>query len=195
MKKVLCLLLVVFAVVAQERPPINEIYQMDTLWIDSTESEYSRIFWCGDYQNLAVVVTANDTGVAGFGGDSACVTIETRQVFDIGKKNILLLKSPDADSLLWDSLRVQDMDSTAAKARKTSSEFDLASALTGTHASDTIGAAVTGYGASAYKSFSLDYAPGVVLKVTGKANNRKRSIGSQWVVRFYAQRGQPVRGK
>lgn len=183
----------------------SRLAQSDTLYVDSTESEYTPCFAGAPYNYKVLLLSAADTNRAGFASDSAAVKIELKQVFPLGTKYYAVMKShaypdstdyPYADSvLLYDSLDIKAMDTTAKWAR-------TPVYVRGANSNDTVNisystvlssrAAAENREALEYRVLQPDYSPGYILKLTGKLTNAKAGAGSRWIVNWYVEEGQPV---
>lgn len=188
--------------------PYNTLVWTDTLRIDSTETEYTQIFWQDNGGEKCLLVEGLDTATAGFASDSACVGITLYQVFNIAGGVVVKLNSkahPDSTTYpgssvwpLWDSLNVATMcDTSAARVmRRNAVKYSrLGTGDTAQVYGDDLSSNLTGYGGFAYIGLAPDASPGISLKVVGKATNAKRGSGSRWVFRLYQINGQPVRTK
>lgn len=187
--------------------PYNTLVWTDTLRIDSTETEYTQIFWQDNGMEKVLLVEGSDTASAGFGSDSACVGLTLYQVFPLSPSVVARLNSrahPDSTTYpggsswsLKDSLDIKSMADTSScvLARSAVKRAVVGTGDTTRTYGDDFGSAQTGYGGFWYVGIAPDASPGVTLRVIGKANNAKRGAGSRWVFRLYQVNGQPVRSK
>jgi hypothetical protein len=203
MKRGLAVLLMLAGAAMARRSvePLNTLIWVDTLTIDSTETEWTDVYWQDNGAEKTLVVEAwNDSGT-GFASDSACVGITLYQVFHLpGANSVVRLGSrahPDSSTYpfgsaafsLFDSLDIADMDTTALISRTAVPQVSSRDDTVGYYYTNTFGSAATATGAWAYISFAPDFSPGLVLQVTGKASNGIRGAGSKWVFRWYQSGG------
>jgi hypothetical protein len=192
--------------------PYNSQVWIDTVVVSSTNTAYSDVFWQDNGSEKMLVVEAMDTTAAGFAADSACVSIRLQQVAPIGtsRKDVVVLSShahPDSTSYpgssvfyLWDSLNIRTMmDTTAAWVRHavplTNRQGDTVDYTFSERVLDSTVTATRGYGAFVYTSVPPDYSPGLRLRLTGKACNKKTTAkGSIWILRWF-QTTTPVKVK
>jgi hypothetical protein len=180
--------------------PFNSSVWIDTLRIDSTETEYTDIYWWDNGGNLSLVVEAQDTSAVGFGDDSACVHIELYHVWPLGlsRKDVVSLRATDADSVIADSIDIVNMDSVAVCVHTAIADTNWQGDTTGWHFNtatvDSVSTTVRSAGALAYYDVTPTYSPGLRLKVTGKADNNKGGVGSRWIFRWF-QTVAPVKAK
>lgn len=209
MKKliVISVLFVAMLVWGQTQPILNtRIAMQDTVYVDSTSTVYSEIFWQTEGEYKTLLIEAYDDSTAGITDDSACIKIELLQAFNIGTKHIVLKSShayPDCTSyaysdsfLLYDSLSIQDMDTTSMFIRnalyKTNPVGDTIMKYYGVEIDSMEVVTPLAY---SYRHITPDYSPGLVLKITGLTPNLARGTGSRWIFRWYQQKGQPVYNK
>jgi hypothetical protein len=187
-------------------PANSERYYSDTLYIDSTETEYSDIFWQVGGGEKVLLVDAADTNAAGFASDSATVSIELMQVFGdpANMSKVFMLRSrAQPDSTLWAysdsffisaSLAIATFDTLAYWSRTATTLSDLgAAAVSGyTYGAALSAAVTTGRHACIYRPLVPDASPGICFKIKGAAGNAKRGAGSRWILSIYQVSGQPV---
>lgn len=202
------MVVLVCAVAAMARytaKPTSTLLWVDTLVIDSTETEWTDIYWQDNGAEKTLVIEAQNDSATGFADDSACVLVQLYQVFHGPSNNVIRLPSrahPDSSTYpfgsafnVFDSLDIGDMDTTALIARTGVPELSSRGDTVGYYTNDSFGSAATATGAWAYISFAPDFSPGITLKVTGKASNGKRGVGSRWVFRWYQSLGAAVNTK
>lgn len=176
---------------------VNRVWR-DTLYIDSTEAEYSEIYWqaAGTYKTL--VVELQDTNSAVLASDSAAIKMELYQVWDIptSAANVIRLRTTSADTVIDDSLDITECDTTGLVARTAIAITNANGDTTGYTYGTVTGAAVTsGRLAQKYYLVQGDPSPGLTFKVTGKAKNAKRGAGIRVILNLYQMSGDPVKVK
>ena len=211
MKKLLLVLLLASVVMGVTRKPYNShILLTDTVLVDSTEVEYTQIFWQDNGAEKSLLIEAYDDSTVGIASDSASVKIEVYQAFNRGIKNqgeVVILPShahPDSTTypfgssfILYDSLEVKEMDSTAVWAKTSVPLLDVRGDTVGLDFQDGLDSLQTsGFGAFEYTTVGPpDFSPGLVLKITGLSSNLKRGSGSRWIFHWFQVKGTPTKGK
>ena len=206
---ILCAVFVAFAANPKSqrsgRMDNSDYVLVDSLWVDSTASVWTRVFDIDRGSNLTVILESRDDSITGFAADSACVDVELYQAFVLKKNNVeyfLLKKShahpdstyPSSKWILWDSLDIRSMDTADVYTRNVSYD-SIAGQFIGRVYGDTVKtAATTGtFGATIYQSISPDFSTGLAFKLTGQASNQKRGKGSRWIVRALQLGGEVVK--
>lgn len=188
-------LLMVVGVMAQGRHtarPFNTLMWDDTLIIDSTESEWTSIYWQDNGATKVLLVQAYDDSAAGFADDSACVGIDAYQVFNVGNKVAVRIRSTGADSSISDSLQLASMmDTTVSYLRNVSYKVRLGGDTVWTY-NDEWDTLSTDTCAFWYSTLAPDASPGISFKLTGKASNKIDGDGSKWILRVYQLIGSPM---
>lgn len=214
-RSIACVLAVALTVSAQTRPtgsryltPGNaERVYSDTLYIDSTETEYSEIFWQAAGGEKILMIDAQDTSSAGFASDSASVSIELMQVFHdpANASKVFMTRSrAQPDSATWAysdsffisaSLAIATFDTTAYWTRTATPLRNPQGDTTGYTYGSALSAAATGTSRKAitYRPLVPDASPGICFKVKGLAGNNKGGAGSRWILSIYQVSGQPVK--
>lgn len=173
---------------------------VDSFYVDSTESKFTQAFPIDIYSKYSLLVEAREDSTDGFSGDTAAVRVQLYQAWPITSGNceyFVTLKSHGADSTLWDSLDIHDMDTLAAYHR----DFVMDSAggqARGRTWGDSLVLLDTNstLNAFAYKDFTPEYSPAVTFKVTGLSGaNMTSGAGSFWKFRVFGKGGEPVKTK
>ena len=191
----------------QNKPRNSSVKFVDTLYIDSTESKWTDVFWQDFGAQKILFIQADDTSEGNFGGDSAAVKIELYQAFPRYKnqKDVVLLQSracPDSTSwpysgefVIDDSLDVLEMDTTCLYAFTAVADTLPTGDTVGYYYTTVIDSAVTDsaeYIACKHYLLTPDASPGIAFKVTGKASNKVAGSGTMWVLTVYQIDGEPV---
>jgi hypothetical protein len=203
MRALFVVLLLCVIAQAQVVPPYNTNLMVDTVWVKSTGSVFSQVFWQDAGANKAVSITMDDTSAAARANDSAAISVELKQVFatQTGSKRkyayvMPSLAHPDSTTwpggsggyFLWDSLDVLDMDTLAVYHRERVPEVKLSDTV-GWYYNRDIDSLVPAAERMplSYRAFSADPSPGIAFKVTGKDSNKKSSfvrvIINYWQIR------------
>lgn len=182
-----------------------EIYR-DSIRLDSTETKFLRAIWQEGYANKALLVECRDDSSAGYANDSACARISVMQLFPVisgSTESFVVLNSrADPDSTtkygssvfrLWDSLDVKSMDTACVYNRNRVSN-PITGGAGGSYPGDSLKTLLqTGYGAFAYSALPYDFSPAVTFKVSGRLSNKKGGVGSIWIFRVFALKGEVVK--
>ena len=205
------LLLMALSVIAQIGAPAQRSTMLnsniifdDSTYVLGTATVAMKVCWQDNWANKAILIEARDTSATGFATDSAAVRVTAYQVFPFtsspGKEVFAALNSranPDSTTKygssvfnLFDSLDILSMD-TACVYLRNRSTLTMTGGAPGTSAGDSLKTLqTTGYGAFAYIALPFDFSPAFVLKLSGRASNRKAKP-TKWHVRVYALRGLP----
>lgn len=203
------LLLLVVSVFAQKSTPYmdnSRLIMQDTLYIDSTETEYSKFVWLDRGANNVLLIEGADDSTSGFASDSAIVSLTLMQGFPVSYSRVAILNSKaHQDSTDWpgssvnkitDSLRVSSMCDTSGLFKRDSQYVEIKRNDSSYVFMDHIsGSRATGYGGFTYFPLIPDWSPFVSVKVTGLTGNMKRGTGSRWVLRVYSLDGTIVKSK
>lgn len=199
------------AVVGVPNHPANSnIVMLDTLWVDSSETEYSRGWWVCEGGHHSLWVELQDTGVAGLASDSCVVRIEVYQGMSLQadwlNQLFVVVPSrahPDSAELggsrfvIADSLDIRALDTTTIWTRtrtgRTTAAGDTMRYYTERLSARYTRTGVASIGAFTYYAFAPDYSGAVFFRVTGLTGNRKRSVGSRVILRVIQESGTPVK--
>jgi hypothetical protein len=210
--KALALMLVVSAMVVGQGlntrplPASSFIVYCDSLRLDSTETKYLRAVWQEGYANKALLVECRDDSSAGFANDSAAAEVRVEQLFPLTRGStdcfVTLASRANPDSTtkygssvfrLWDSLDIKSMDTACVYARNRV-QNPITGGAGGFYPGDSLKTLqTTGHGAFAYTALPYDFSPAVAFKVRGCRSNKKGGVGSVWVFRVYALKGEVVK--
>lgn len=208
MKRVVLLVLIIIAVVhGRTNTQENQLMYADTIFVDSVNVSYTKVFWQDKGTYKSVLIEAFDDSSAGFASDSISASIELKQVFNLGPKYFVVMNSrahPDSTTypnstnfMLSDSMYLAKMDTTAKWIRTAIYKTNLLGDTVETNYSDDIAtqATTTNRGAYWYQDLAPSYSPGILLKLTGKLQNKCKGPGSRWIIRLFMQEGEPVKQK
>jgi len=179
--------------------PYNTVVAVDTIYLDSTETEYTTMYLQDNGGAKSLVLEVFDDSTAGFASDSAAASIELLQGFGLGDdKHVALMPSrahPDSttwpyggDFVIDDSLDVADMCTTCVWQRVATPKTLFGDTVDWDYTQD-VSSTVSTFGAMYYLPITPDFSPFMVLKLTGKASNLKRGSGSRWIVRWVQEGG------
>ena len=177
----------------------------DSARVIGTATAKLPMVWIDNNVCLLLVVSARDDSAAGFANDSACVAVSYKQVFPLfpnkSEYAVALTSHPDTVDRLphwkvFDSLCIAAMDTAAVYKRNLIKVNDAFGNTMKYIPGDTLKTLqTTGFGAFAYTQLMPDNSPAIEIRLTGKANNCKRGVGSMWKVRVYTIGGFPTKSK
>ena len=192
MRSILAVLLLAVSVMAiGSLPPYNNTVIKDTIYVDSTSSSNSKVYWQDYGAMLSMTIEAYDDSTAGTANDSAKVQMDLYQVQYMSTGKVAIFVAPT--DTLPDSLNIVDMSTTAAYTLGTDDRTDAQGNVVGYKYNTELDAAATGFGALLYHDMDrTDYSPGYMVKLTGLGNNQTRGTGSRWILHWVQSYGAKV---
>lgn len=194
--------------------PDNTIEYSDSVYVDTTETVYTKAFWTDNGAYKTLLIEAWNDSIDGFATDTSAVDIYIEQVWPIkdyqtstnkgAAQYFLKLPSrahPDSTTiysngsssyLLFDSLAIASMDTVGVWSRDSLAVTTIDGDTVGYNFDDGINTMQTsGFGAFAYKDIVVSPSPAIMFKVKGTIKNS----GSWWRFRLSQISGIPTKNK